>query len=410
MEKSNDLVSLQRFIDSLLDLNFEADRIATFPKCHLAAKVGELQHLDDGCVRYLNKTIKNLLKLHGKLVTDVGLLKLSDSVTQCGKLTLKVKIPDSLKDVIKKGLLGNYKPANDFKHKVSVVVKTPKPLDFTTVQDYLPYNDHRKFKVDSKNSEITETVFNDNVTDIHALLALIAVLKSYPCDDEKWYSFFWDAWLAVMIQWSMLVFNEVVFPHCWMTQVFDTERLVSFDNVKCLLLGQDPVSKENTSTNTNPYEATGIAFHGVGDKNPSVEGMTKKYGINCSKDEPINRCEEGKLLVNMIRTIGKSDPSVSRNSCRGAWVAYTLKLAFSVTTQNKPVIVFNNSKFPSAMTKLYLPQVCHGGYFERAEHPAYVNDASPDIQIVKNILAKLHVDPTKEDEKLAESFKKKLKI
>ena len=110
--------------------------------------------------------------------------------------------------------------------------------------------------------------------------------------------------------------------------MFYGESLVDLKDVKCLLLGQDPVSTPNETTDlTDLHKATGVAFHGIGNDNSSIEGMNEHYGINCFDGGPIDLCRYGQLIINMIRTIGIKDWSVSNNSCCGAWIAYTLKLA-----------------------------------------------------------------------------------
>ena len=66
-----------------------------------------------------------------------------------------------------------------------------------------------------------------------------------------------------------------------------------------------------------------------------LKGMNEHYGLNCFDDGPIDLCKNGRLLVNMIRCIGRDDYSVSNNSCRGAWISYTLKLAHFFTNELK---------------------------------------------------------------------------
>jgi len=96
-----------------------------------------------------------------------------------------------------------------------------------------------------------------------------------------------------------------------MKQIFYADTLVKLKDVRCLLLGQDPVSMPNETTDlTGLRKATGIAFHGIGNDNSSIEGMKEHYGINCFDDGPIDLCKDGRFMVNMICTIGIKDWSV----------------------------------------------------------------------------------------------------
>ena len=122
-----------------------------------------------------------------------------------------------------------------------------------------------------------DDICNVTVTDVNALLALVVVVKYYP---EPWYEFFWDAWLAVTIQLCILGRKELndreLFPCLWMNikGVFYAESQVNPEDVKCVLMGQDPVSKNTSSMSLHALRnATGIAFHNIGDNNPSIEKM-----------------------------------------------------------------------------------------------------------------------------------------
>ena len=176
-----------------------------------------------------------------------------------------------------------------------------------------------------------------------------------------------------------------------MKQMFYAESLVELKDVKCLLLGQDPVSIPNEITNlTKLREATGIAFHGIGNRNFSIKGMKDHYNIDCFDNNPITLCKSGRLMVNMIRTIARGDKSVSKNTYRSAWIAYTLKLSYFLSKKGKPVIVF--CKFPSALPAMYMPTACVDVNLTCTRHPAHVNPVEDerDIQEVAKILQDLN--------------------
>ena len=203
--------------------------------------------------------------------------------------------------------------------------------------------------------KLSETLFDDTVTDSQAIVALAIVLKCYP---EVWRQlFFWDAWLAIILQLCLSA-GKTVFPCVWIGQVFDAERLVSPEHVRHLLFGKDPVSKTRTRYSQSQLcKATGIAFHAVGDDNPSIKGMKTYYGLDCDGDNPKQYCKDGLLMVNLIRCIGENDKSLNKNSCRSAWIAYTLKLINHFSSTDKPVILLSKAVTP--LTMMYIPAVCH---------------------------------------------------
>jgi len=346
-------------------------------------------------IQFLNAYLKD----NASILSDDVISNLPTHMSlQMSGLNLIVEIPKSLTDTLLSGKNGNYSypgQGND-KHKVSVILHIPQP-DQTThtavgsdVIKQIPnlgYNHPENFSIDFKLVELKETIFTGDVIDMQALIALVIALKLQP---DSWRHFIWDAWLAVTIQLCLLENEKEVFPCQWMKQIFYAETLVSPENVRCFLLGQDPVSKPNETIGLAALRnATGVAFHGIGNDNSSIEGMYQHYGINCYDDGPIDLCKDGKLMVNMIRCIGFQDYSVSNNSCRGAWTAYTLKLAHHFTKQSKPVIVFCD--FPAAVPAMYMPAACVAPNLTIVSHPAYVDPEKDKDAIakVKEILANL---------------------
>lgn len=347
-------------------------------------------------VKFLNEYIKE----NASDLSDDEVANLPEHLsTKMNGLHLSVKIAKSLTETLLAAKGGTYNPDPENgvnEHKVSVVLQISKPgetvyeatgSNVTKQIPFLKYNNPDQFSIAFKLEELNETVFEDNINDVEALLALVVVLKCHP---KSWRPFIWDAWLAVTIQLHLLESDKEVFPCQWMKQIFYAESLVNIENVRCLLLGQDPVSKPNPTIGLHDLrKATGIAFHAIGNDNSSIEGMNEHYGLNCFDDGPIDLCKNGRLLVNMIRCIGRDDYSVSNNSCRGAWISYTLKLAHFFTNElKKPVIVF--CKFPAALPEVYMPTTCASSNLTRVPHPAYVRDSDKeDCDKVKEILANL---------------------
>ena len=345
-------------------------------------------------VKFLNE----YLKQNASDLCDDEIANLPEQLSiKMNGLHLTVEIPKSLTETLLAAKAGTYDPKNSVnEHKLSVVFQIPKPgktvyeatgSNVTKQIPFLKYNNPDQFSIAFKLKELNETVFEGKINDVEALLALVVALK---CQPTSWRRFIWDAWLAVTIQLHLLESDKEVFPCQWMKQIFYAESLVNIENVRCLLLGQDPVSKPNPTIGlTDLRKATGIAFHAIGNDNSSIEGMNEHYGLNCFDDGPIDLCKNGRLLVNMIRCIGRDDWSVSNNSCRGAWISYTLKLAHFFTNElKKPVIVF--CKFPAALPEVYMPTACASSNLTRVPHPAYVRDSDKeDCDKVKEILANL---------------------
>ena len=354
---------------------------------------------------YLRKEVSGLKNV-AELASQLKELAKTLSI-KMNEVQLKVNIAESLTKVLS-GVFRDQEPAaNDCSgapatrdHKLSVTLQIP---DFNTPPDdsdelqqklnQLLIGSLPAFKWHTDNTdyiekfsakvagpvqlpnmeELSEAVFDGNVNDAQALVALAVVLKCYP---EKWRQiFFWDAWLAVTLQLCTLPQaaddNSFIFPCLWIKQNFEAERYLSDPHdVKHLLFGIDPVSKTYSYDLEILCRATGVAFHAVGNDNPSIEGMKTHYRLDCDDDNPIKHCRNGLLLVNMVRCIRENDRSLTNNSCRRAWIAYTLRIInyFSSSPRKKPVMVLTSSS--SAMTKLYIPKVREGDYVQ-GPHPSY---------------------------------------
>ena len=218
---------------------------------------------------------------------------------------------------------------------------------------------------------------NVTVTDVNTLLALAVVIKYYP---EPWYEFFWDAWLAVTIQLCILGREELndqeLFFCLWMNikGVFYAESQVNPEDVKCVLMGQDPVSKNTPSMSLHALRnATGIAFHNIGNNNPSIEKMGTCYGLDFRGENPVQHCRNnGLLLVNMVRCIFHGSNSMDANICREAWTAYTLRLAhyFSRTCQKEVMVFCLSAAFTPKLPHKYLPMIIPNYNELHVSHPS----------------------------------------
>ena len=319
--------------------------------------------------------------------------KLSETLSaKIDGLHLKVEIPNSLTEMLQ--VVINTSDASSLsdvlgkgRHPLSVVLQIPEldtkymKLDCVGLlqpHQLIPAADPKwYYKVNQFAIKLnfSETIFEGTVNDSQALVALAIILSCYP---EQWYqNFFWDAWLAVTIQLCLsadLKQDKMIFPCMWMKHVFDVERLVSPRQVKYILFGQDPLSKTHAYTLNQLCKTTGIAFHAVGNDNPAIQGMKMHYGLDCDGDNPMKYCHDGLLMVNLIRSIGEDDEPLSKNSFRGAWVAYTLKIMHHFSRKDKPVIILTTAS--SVLPEIYVPIVCNGNYVQ-APGPCMPEDIPP---------------------------------
>lgn len=388
--KTSDLQNIKLLVENFQNLWVQL-KSASVPKEFLTyLKKDLLSELNEEAFKQLSKQIAELDKTLSVKMKEIQLqVDISQSL-----IKLLSKVFDPAADE------ANTLDDSPGKHHLSVVVDIPDfntpPRDSDELQEKLsqlfikslPALKYQEDDTLSKFStkiasplpiieKLWETLFDEDVSDAQALVALAIVLKSYP---EQWreVGFFWDAWLAVTLQLcSLPAAGKILFPCVWIQQIFEAERyLKTPDNVKLLLFGMDPVSKTENYGREMLCKATGIAFHGIGNDNASINGMKDHYKLDCSDENPIKYCKDGLLLVNLVRCIGENDNSLTNNSCYGAWIGYTLKMIhyFSSAQRDKPVIVLSASW--SGITKLYVPKVCEGQYVQ-APHPS-VQPKSPD--------------------------------
>ena len=303
-------------------------------------------------------------------------VEIPNSLTEMLQLVINTIDASSLSDVLGKG-----------KHSLSVVLQIPEldklyvkadclgllqPHQLISAADPKWYHKVDQFAV---KLNFSETTFEGTVSDAQALVALAITLSCYP---EQWYQdFFWDAWLAITIQLCLsadLKPDKIVFPCLWMKHVFDAERLVSPGHVQYILFGQDPLSKTNAYNLNQLCKTTGIAFYAVGNDNPSLQGMKTHYGLDCDGDNPMKYCSDGLLMVNLIRCIAEDDEPLSKNTYRGAWITYTLKIIHHFSRRNKTMIMLTTAS--SVLPEIYVPLACNGNYVQ-APDPCIPEDITP---------------------------------
>ena len=313
--------------------------------------------------------------------SDQGIYHYKCLVT--AKLDVTVEIPFSLHTLLTEVMEGNKTEdscADIATHETKITISIKEPA------------------ADTDSHKLTLTPDNEVIiTDVNALLALFIVLKCYPTTWKN--DFFWDAWLAVAIQLYVqgnFQTEKEVFPTLWMDRkgIFLAESQVAPKNVRCLLLGQDPVSDNDPSS----CKATGIAFHNIGNNNTSIKNMGKYYKLDCSNDKPREHCQNGILMVNMIRCIFVKSKSVSGNDFKIAWTAYTLRLAnyFNKQLEGSNIIVFCKSPYNPCLVEKYLPKVVSPEKFMHVHHPCRVwmgeNRKDKDVEKVAKCLERLQLN------------------
>ena len=145
--------------------------------------------------------------------------------------------------------------------------------------------------------------------------------------------------------------------------VFKAFRLTDYDNVKVVILGQDPYHGEN--------EAEGLSFS-VKDnikRPPSLVNIFKE--LNADLTYPIPKTnslekwgKEGVLLLNSILTVQKDHP-LSHKDC--GWEIFTDEVIKKVNEKNTPVVFILWGNFARSK-KIYITNPIH--YIIESAHPS----------------------------------------
>jgi len=139
---------------------------------------------------------------------------------------------------------------------------------------------------------------------------------------------------------------ENVFPP--KEYIFRTLELTPFDNIKVVILGQDPYHGEG--------QANGLAFSvNKGTKiPPSLRNIFKELNTDLEIDIPnhgdlTNWAKQGVLLLNSILTVEKDKPSSHRNI---GWEEYTDSLISKISKEKKHVVFILWGKYAQSKTPL----------------------------------------------------------
>ena len=126
--------------------------------------------------------------------------------------------------------------------------------------------------------------------------------------------------------------TRTVYPA--MENIFNALKYTSFENVKVLLLGQDPYH--------GPNQAHGLCFSvqkGV-DKPPSLKNMFKELESDLGIKAPSHGCltdwaKQGVLLLNTVLTVREGEPNSHKKL---GWTIFTDRIIELLNEREEPVI------------------------------------------------------------------------
>ena len=126
--------------------------------------------------------------------------------------------------------------------------------------------------------------------------------------------------------------TKTIYPA--MENIFNALKYTSFENVKVLLLGQDPYH--------GPNQAHGLCFSvqkGV-DKPPSLKNMFKELESDLGIKAPSHGCltdwaKQGVLLLNTVLTVRESEPNSHKKL---GWTIFTDRIIELLNEREEPVI------------------------------------------------------------------------
>lgn len=155
--------------------------------------------------------------------------------------------------------------------------------------------------------------------------------------------------------------NYTVYPA--MENIFNALKYTSYEDVKVLLLGQDPYH--------GPNQAHGLCFSvqkGV-DKPPSLKNMFKELESDLGIKQPAHGCltdwaKQGVLMLNTVLTVREAEPNSHKKI---GWTVFTDRIIQLLNERPEPVIFVLWGR--NALEKLPLITNSHH-YVLSAAHPS----------------------------------------
>jgi uracil-DNA glycosylase len=126
--------------------------------------------------------------------------------------------------------------------------------------------------------------------------------------------------------------NKIIYPE--KINIFKSLKLTPYENIKIVILGQDPYHEEN--------QAEGLAFsvkEGIR-KPPSLKNIFKEMKEDININEPesgslISWSREGVLLLNTILTVESKKPLSHKNK---GWETFTNEIISQINNKETPII------------------------------------------------------------------------
>ena len=140
--------------------------------------------------------------------------------------------------------------------------------------------------------------------------------------------------------------DKTIFPP--KKEVFKAMRLTDYDDIKVVIIGQDPYHGEG--------EAEGLSFsvkEGI-KKPPSLQNIFKELKDDLGYNEPesgslVKWAEEGVLLLNSILTVEKDKPLSHKNL---DWERFTDEVIKKINDRKEPVVFILWGNFAKSKKRL----------------------------------------------------------
>ena len=155
--------------------------------------------------------------------------------------------------------------------------------------------------------------------------------------------------------------NKTIYPK--QNEVFNAFRYTDFDNVKVVILGQDPYH--------GPNQAEGLSFSVSNEvlKPPSLKNIFKELesdlGIPFPKDKSLKPwAKQGVLLLNAVLTVEEHKPTSHKDK---GWEIFTDNVIKTLNKREKPVVFILWGAYARAK-KEYITNPKH--YIIESAHPS----------------------------------------
>ena len=160
---------------------------------------------------------------------------------------------------------------------------------------------------------------------------------------------------------KVLVDHDSYFPES--KDVFNAFKLTPYENIKVVLIGQDPYHDDN--------QAHGLAFSVLNNKAPkSLQNIFKELesdlGIKRNNTNLTDWAEQGVFLINSTLTVKKHQPNSHKDI---GWNIFTDNVIKEIEKNDNPIVYILLGNFAQAKKKLitnknhYVIETSHPSFF-----------------------------------------------